>query len=220
MFNYKKKTRDIRFLDAERFKDSVYRRKPVSTTQHSVANQPSEKQALEQNIVVDESLGQNQTSDRSFLQLIQQAASQSYIEGGDDEHILVDRRRDEPAGSEWVNADKTIGVFSDSKIYSALIQSVITPYQLNVGHFNHPDTFSPKKYAYFDEISCWIVFLSDDHESDFIDRFLERYVDKPSLFLVPKMNRETAQASIKKFLSENAYIDQRVADELKSESVK
>lgn len=214
MFNYKKKTQDIRFLDAEHFKDSVHSRNAGSAT-YSL-----EKQALEQNRVEQESLGQRETNDRSFLQLIQQAASQSYIEGSDDDHITVGGRGDELSATEWVNAAKTIGVFSDSKIYSALIQSVLTPYHLNVGHFNHPDTFCPKKYAYFDEIACWIVFLSDDHESDFIDRFLERYVDKPSLFLVPKMNRETAQASIKKFLAENAYIDQGVTDELKFESVK
>ena len=102
---------------------------------------------------------------------------------------------------------KKIGVFSDSKIYSALIHSLLKPYSLNVGHFNHPNTFVNEKFNKFDEISAWIIFLSDEDDSDFLDQFLNRYEDKPALFLVQKMQRSHCHSSIKGFVLEHGFVN-------------
>lgn len=94
----------------------------------------------------------------------------------------------------------SLGIFSDSRAYSALIKQELRAYDLDIRHFNHPNTFIENRYDFFDRISCWIVFLSDDGDEEFIDRFLDRYSEKPTLFLCPKTNRWRTQESIKDFI--------------------
>lgn len=217
MFNYKKNTRDIRFLDPESLKTKKKRRSFQSSVARSFSRVLHVKHVPSQDVLdksvqehdswiqVDTRHPASNNEGGSFLQLIRQATETT---------VSLEEETDQDsnfAQDDWVNASKCIGVFSDSRIYSALIQSIIKPYDLNVGHFNHPDTFKSKMYGYFDEIPCWIVFLSEEHEGDFIDRFLERYVDKPTLFLFPKMNRDTTQDSIKKFIEENGYLEEIMA---------
>ena len=96
----------------------------------------------------------------------------------------------------------SLGVFSDSRMYSALIRKELQPYQLNIKHFNHPRTFESKKHMLFDQVSAWILFLSDDGDEDFLDRFIERYYEKPTLFLCPKMTRKNTTERIASFISE------------------
>jgi len=98
-------------------------------------------------------------------------------------------------------SSNSLGIFSDTKIYSAFIKYEIDNYELNLKHFNHPRTFQPNNYSLFDSISAWMVFLSDSCDSDFLDAFIERYVDKPTLFLCPKTKRETTTHKINQFVS-------------------
>mgnify|MGYP000603717440 CR=1 FL=1 len=95
---------------------------------------------------------------------------------------------------------KTLGIFSDTRMYSALIKSELERYSLNIKHFNHPKTFVASKYPYFDGVSAWIVFLSDDCDNEFLDKFIDRYVDKPTLFLCPKTNRLKTSQKIYQFV--------------------
>lgn len=95
-----------------------------------------------------------------------------------------------------------LGVFSDSKVYSAFIKSELAKFEVDILHFNHPVSFTPEKYVHFDSIDAWIVFLSDDSTEDFLDQFIDRYIDKPTLFLVPKSGRKTSALSIKEFVSD------------------
>ena len=107
-----------------------------------------------------------------------------------------------------------LGVFSDSKIYSALIHSVLSGYHLNIQHFNHPSTFKPERFELFDTVSAWIVFLSDDSgsdadtgysaDSDFLDLFIDRYVDKPTLFLFSKLNKDACIKRINQFIHQHS----------------
>lgn len=94
----------------------------------------------------------------------------------------------------------SLGIFSDSKVYSALIKNELSAYRLDVRHFNHPNTFVESRFDFFDRVSAWIIFLSDDGDEQFIDRFLDRYCDKPTLFLCPKASRTRTAARINQFI--------------------
>ncbi len=94
----------------------------------------------------------------------------------------------------------SLGVFSDSKMYSALIQKELSRYCLDIRHFNHPKTFIEARQPFFDKISTWILFLSDDCDERFIEHFVGRYCDKPTLFLCPKMTRKNATEQIREFI--------------------
>jgi len=96
----------------------------------------------------------------------------------------------------------SLGVFSDTKMYSALIKSELNSYDINIKHFNHPKTFIPCQYPFFDSISAWIIFLSDEADDDFLDHFIDRYIDKPSLFLFAKTNRLKTTQKINDFVKE------------------
>ena len=95
----------------------------------------------------------------------------------------------------------SLGIFCDSKMYSALIKNELLEYRLDVRHFNHPRTFVKSRYAYFDRISAWLLFLSDECDEAFIDSFLDRYSDKPTLFLCPKMSRKGTTERIREFIA-------------------
>jgi hypothetical protein len=99
----------------------------------------------------------------------------------------------------------SLGIISDSKIYSAMIKSEVEPQMSQVRHFNHPNSFTPDRYGFFDSISAWIIFLSEDDSSDFFDRFHERYEDKPTLLLFEKMKRKQASEKIAQFMAENGF---------------
>lgn len=94
----------------------------------------------------------------------------------------------------------SLGIFSDSKAYSALIKQELNAYQIAIRHFNHPSTFKENRYEFFDQISAWILFLSDDCDEEFIDRFLDRYSDKPTLFICPKTSRLRTSDRINDFI--------------------
>lgn len=98
--------------------------------------------------------------------------------------------------------ERSLGIFSDSKMYSALIRKELSSYRVDVRHFNHPTTFVESRYEFYDRISAWILFLSDDCDEGFIDRFLDRYCDKPTLFLCPKMSRKNATERVKEFINQ------------------
>jgi len=94
----------------------------------------------------------------------------------------------------------SLGIFSDTRMYSALIKSELKKFDLNISHFNHPKTFTQSKYPFFDNVSAWIIFLSDDCDNDFLDHFIDRYVDKPTLFLCPQTSRVKTSQKIKQFV--------------------
>jgi len=97
----------------------------------------------------------------------------------------------------------SLGIFSDSRIYSAMIRHELKGCGVKLRHFHHPASFQPERFARFDRISAWMIFLSDDHDSDFLDRFLDRYGDRPTLFLFEKSQRRRTSSNIARFLEEN-----------------
>jgi hypothetical protein len=108
--------------------------------------------------------------------------------------------------SDKMNFSNSLGVFSDAKIYSALISSEIQQYSVNLKYFNHPNTFVSGKYSLFDNISAWIVFLSEDADEAFLETFIDRYIDKPCLFLFEKGNRSKTGQKVSRFLTDNGLI--------------
>jgi len=102
--------------------------------------------------------------------------------------------------------EKGIGIFSDTLLYSDFIRSSLQILEIDIKHFGHPNTFQSSAYSRFDDISAWIIFLSDNsdyHSLDhFLDRFLDRYVDKPTLFLCAQSNRVKTSEKINKFVAE------------------
>ncbi|TDT44456.1 hypothetical protein DES49_0562 [Halospina denitrificans] len=99
--------------------------------------------------------------------------------------------------------EKSLGIFSDSRIYSAMIQHELKRHDVTIKHFHHPASFRPERFDFFDSIDAWMVFLSDDYEGDFLEQFLERYDDKPTLFLFEKCQRRRTARNIDQFLTEN-----------------
>lgn len=94
-----------------------------------------------------------------------------------------------------------LGVFSDNKAYSAFLKTELSKLNVDLQHFNHPNSFKPDNYPHLDTIDAWVVFLSDEAEENFLDEFLGRYIDKPTLFLMPKTKRKTSSLSISKFVT-------------------
>jgi len=101
---------------------------------------------------------------------------------------------------------KSLGIFSDTKMYSALIQSELQPYELNIQHFNHPNSFTRNKYPLFDNVSAWIIYLSEKGSDEFLERFIERYFEKPTLFLFAKTKRITTTQKLKTFILDNDLV--------------
>ena len=98
---------------------------------------------------------------------------------------------------------KSLGIFSDSRIYSAMIRHELKHHDVIIEHFHHPTSFQPERFDLFDSIDAWMVFLSDAYEGDFLEQFLERYADKPTLFLFEKSQRRRTSRNIDQFLADN-----------------
>ena len=191
-FPVTKKRQDMRFLDAESYKYQQRTDRPCS-----LPNSDDEFIKVHDN-PIDSRLEELEHPDSSsFLDMIRQVTS--YTEPAEQNHEQnVDGYFDDSA-----KAKNSLGVFSDSKIYSALIQSVLVNFELNIQHFNHPSTFKPEKYDFFDGVSAWIIFLSDEEDNTFLDSFLDRYVDKPTLFLFSKLNKDAFVKRISQFVQQN-----------------
>jgi hypothetical protein len=191
-FTKNKKRCDIRFLDAESFKN-----------QHALGRDVLRQQSddsfikVEKNNIHSAFLDLEAFDSVSFLEVIRQATIYSEVSDNDQGDVVSSN------GNLTKTHLNSLGVFSDSKIYSTLIQSVLSSHDLNIEHFNHPNTFKQDKYDFFDEISSWIIFLSDDQDSDFLERFVDRYVDKPTLFLFSKLNKDAFVKRITQFIQQN-----------------
>lgn len=186
------KSRDQRFVDTERYAErSSYTASSSSEDQEFIRVQNSTEMMVSysEHEILESSL---------FLERIKHAIIPEEIITPDTQ-ILDDIST--PVID--LSALNSLGIISDSKIYSALIHSVLTNYHLNIKHFNHPDTFVEKHYDFFDSISSWIIFLSDEQECDFLDRFLDRYVDKPTLFLFSKLNKDASVKRIQQFIQQH-----------------
>lgn len=224
LFKRKSRHRDLRFVDSEPNKN------------HAVDNLRNRVNPADDSFIrVEQGVNSNvdPLQGASFLDCIRQATSQHIVldDSSLDETIELGLPQiSQPKNNayrfdfdEVVSSDlkqlKGLGVFSDSKIYSALIHSVLSDYHLNIQHFNHPSTFKPQKFKVFDAISAWIVFLSDESDSDFLDLFLDRYVDKPTLFLFSKLNKDASIKTINQFIQQHRLhipISQTVLQEMDS----
>jgi len=100
----------------------------------------------------------------------------------------------------------SLGVFSDTKIYSALISSELKQHNTNLKYFNHPKNFISSQYPFFDNVTAWIVFLSEEADDSFLETFIDRYIDKPCLFLFAKGNRNKTVQKVSRFLVDNHLI--------------
>lgn len=106
-------------------------------------------------------------------------------------------------GSDAPATEKSLGIFSDSRIYSAMIKHELKRHDVTIKHFHHPASFRPERFDFFDGIDAWMVFLSDDYDGPFLEEFLERYDDKPTLFLFEGSQRWRTSRNIDQFLVEN-----------------
>jgi len=98
---------------------------------------------------------------------------------------------------------KSLGVFSDVKMFSEMIKSELKQHDISVKYFIHPKTFTADKYSIFDGISAWIIFLLDEADDVFLDTIIDRYIDKPTLFLCAKTNRIKITQKINQFVLDN-----------------
>jgi hypothetical protein len=73
-------------------------------------------------------------------------------------------------------------------------------------YFNHPKNFISSQYPFFDNVTAWIVFLSEEADDSFLETFIDRYIDKPCLFLFAKGNRNKTVQKVSRFLVDNHLI--------------
>lgn len=118
------------------------------------------------------------------------------------------------AGSDAAATEKTLGIFSDSRIYSAMIKHELKRHDVTIKHFHHPASFRPERFDFFDGIDAWMVFLSDDYDGPFLEEFLDRYDDKPTLFLFEGSQRWRTSRNIDQFLVENGLTGQSRSPQL------
>lgn len=97
---------------------------------------------------------------------------------------------------------KCMGVFCDTAFYANFIKSSLQILEIEIKHFAPPATFTSTEYSSYDEISAWIVFVSDGGDFHFIDRFVDRYVDKPTLFICPQTSIVKTSEKINQFVAE------------------
>lgn len=100
-----------------------------------------------------------------------------------------------------ISSGTSLGFFSNSGFYSSFIKATLENCNVANRHVNHPDNFQPENYPFFDTISAWLIYLSEDCNTDFLNRFLERYYDKPTLFLCPNTDRNKTKRKIQSFVS-------------------
>jgi len=96
---------------------------------------------------------------------------------------------------------KRIGIFCDSLLYADFIRSSLQVLEIDIQYFGHPNTFQVNKYTLYDNISAWVIFLSDGSDYLFLDNFLDRYVNKPTLFLNAQTNRVKTSEKINQFVT-------------------
>ena len=204
LFANNKKRRDIRFLDAESYKHLQ------KTDVSQVFQQKNDEFIRVDKDQIDSGFEELESFDSSsFLDLIKQATIYNdSLEDNLSNHEVIE-------DADYQNSKiKSLGIFSDSKIYSALIQTVLNNFDVNIKHFNHPSTFRPEKYDFFDDVSSWIIFLSEDEDNQFLDNFLDRYVDKPTLFLFSKLNKDAFVKRISQFIQQNDLHRARAKQEI------
>jgi len=102
---------------------------------------------------------------------------------------------------------KSLGFVSDSLTNSKLIVNHVKRTDIQVRHFSHTSVFTSDQYSKLDEISAWIVYTSDHSDGFFLDQFLDRYIDKASLFLFENMESDYANKKISCFLSEHGLMN-------------
>jgi len=100
----------------------------------------------------------------------------------------------------------SVGIFSDSAAVSELIESEVRNYDIKVEHVSHPSNFTPQHFPDFDKVSVWIICLSEEDDCNFLDQFIERYIDKSSLFLLEDMNRLKTTRKIEQFVVDSGLI--------------
>jgi len=99
-------------------------------------------------------------------------------------------------------SENGIGIFSETKLYYDFIRSSLQILEVNIKHFDHPRTFLPINYSFYDDIPAWVIFLSDGSDYQFLDQFLDRYVEKPTLFLSTQISRVKTVDKINQFIAE------------------
>ena len=97
---------------------------------------------------------------------------------------------------------KRVGIFCDSLLYADFIRSSLQILEIDIQYFGHPNTFQASNYTLYDDISAWVIFLSDGSDYLFLDNFLDRYVNKPTLFLNAQTNRVKTSEKINQFVIE------------------
>jgi len=87
-------------------------------------------------------------------------------------------------------AGKSLGIFSDSRIYSAMIRHELKCHDVTIKHFHHPASFRPERFDLFDSIDAWMVFLSDDYDGPFLRSSLIGMRTDPRSFCSRKASGE------------------------------
>lgn len=205
----RKNQKDVRFLPYEDYR-TISKNKPAND-EEITSKWVSARDALTVNIEYCDSENNPILTINQFLGTCQATSTNDV-----DEFIRVEETQDKPfygtRRSELKNklADddftSSLGVFSDTKMYSALISSELKQHNINLKYFNHPKKFHASDYTFFDSITAWIVFLSEDADDKFLDLFIERYIDKPCLFLFAKGNRKKTEHKVRRFLLDHNLV--------------
>ncbi len=97
-----------------------------------------------------------------------------------------------------------IGVFSNTRMYAAFIQSELADFPVQMHCVLHPDAYHPARYAQLDSASAWILCLTGEETAyeSFLDAFLDRYGDRNVLYMFNTTTRTNTSEKIQGFVKQ------------------
>jgi len=99
-----------------------------------------------------------------------------------------------------VKFQPSIGVLSDSEDSAGSISNQLASAHIAMQYFKFPQAMKSAQSEVFDRIPAWIICLSEDNHDLFLDEFLDRYIDIPTLFIFDNATSYGTQAKLRSFL--------------------
>jgi hypothetical protein len=98
---------------------------------------------------------------------------------------------------------KTIGIFSDSQAYSDIIKLEVQSHDIEAKQVNEASALSSDLASHLEDVSAWIIHLSDEDNSEFLDDFLDKHFEKSALFLFEATDNKKSLEKVEQFIIEN-----------------
>ena len=109
-----------------------------------------------------------------------------------------------------IKSQPNIGVLSDSEDSACSVGNQLTAAHISMQYFKFPEAMESAPNEVFDRIPAWIICLSEENHDVFLDEFLDRYIDIPTLFIFDNATSFGTQAKLRSFLEGCSLQQKRV----------